>query len=542
MKESYVSDKRYSRFSELDELRVEYSTGRIGEEETGGIPIYVNLETNEMVCMDKDKHTLVVASSGNCKSLSVMMPMLIPLVAAGESYVVNDPKGEIFDKMSKYMEQNGYNVYVINLRSPGRSNSFNPFRTVTELYVSGQIGAAQRLMMQYAEILTSPVKSTKDAYWQTSASDYLCGLGLVLCKEAPDTLSLANIHKLHVDGEQKVGLERGMETYVNSIKEESPHIYKMLEGTVFAPSETRKSIISCFSGCMMKATFDEGVAEILSHNDFTVDDMVKKKSAVFIISPDESLVYQSVISIIVNSMYTRLTDLAYKSGGTLKRRFHFVLDEFGNMAAIPDCGAMLTAARSRNIRFTLAIQDYSQLKRIYSDESESIISNCDVLVYLHSPSYKLRKEISQQCGEVLLPYQNTTAPLLSPEHLAHLEKGEALLLIGKSYPYLSKLPLINEYEKAGYIELGAAKEKKKKARKEVPCFSLEKKLVELFEEKVKRALEANPSLRKELDNTENVESGATLTLADMDIYLYEEDECGVACEAELLFEAFNEAE
>lgn len=542
MKESYVSDKRYSRFSELDELREEYSAGKIGEGETGGIPIYVNLETGEMVCMGKDKHTLVVASSGNCKSLAVMMPALIPLVAAGESIIVNDPKGEIFDKMSKFMEMNGYKVYIINLRSPWLSNNFNPFKIIAELYKSRQIAAAQGLMMQYAEILTSPVKSTKDAYWQTSASDYLCGLGLVLCKEAPDTLSLANIHKLHVDGEQKVGGERMLEVYVKSIKEEAPHIYKMLEGTVFAPSETRKSIISCFSGCMMKATFDEGVTEILSRNDFTVDDMVSNKSAVFIISPDESLVYQSVISIIVKSMYTRLIDLAYKSGGALKRRFHFVLDEFGNMAAIPDCGAMLSAARSRNIRFTLAIQDYSQLTRIYSDESESIVSNCDALVYLHSPSYKLRKEISQQCGEVLLPYQNTTAPLLSPEHLAHLEKGEALLLLGKSYPYLSKLPLIYEYENAGYIELGAIKEKKKKTRREIERFDLEKKMDEIFEEKVKKLLASKPVEKGTDKQTGRLKNNSSLRLEDIDEYLFEEDECGVAYEAELLFEAFNEAE
>ena len=106
---------------------------------------------------------------------------------------------------------------------------------------------------------------------------------------------------------------------------------------------------------------------------------------------------------------------------------------------------MITAARSRNIRFNLFLQSKHQLKLRYGEESETIMSNCENWLFLTSREVELLKEVSDLCGT---NGGTTNQPLLSISDLQRLDKqaGEVLILSGRNKPYISYLADIDLFE------------------------------------------------------------------------------------------------
>ena len=131
---------------------------------------------------------------------------------------------------------------------------------------------------------------------------------------------------------------------------------------------------------------------------------------------------------------------------------NFVLDEFCNIPAIPDMPSMISAARSRNMRFFLIAQGQQQLESKYGKEdAHTIKGNCDNWVFLTSREYALLEEICKLCGETFYRESEDSLnvrPLISTSELQRLRKeyGETLILHGRNYPFVTELPDIDEYK------------------------------------------------------------------------------------------------
>jgi type IV secretion system protein VirD4 len=139
-------------------------------------------------------------------------------------------------------------------------------------------------------------------------------------------------------------------------------------------------------------------------------------------------------------------------------RLNIILDEFCNIPTIPDMASMISAARSRNMRFFLMVQGMHQLRCKYKEDAETIRGNCDNWVFLGSREYELLSEISNLCGENLTPAGDgniITRPLITVSELQRLskERGEALILHGRHYPFMTELPDIDDYEFEAYSPL-----------------------------------------------------------------------------------------
>ena len=83
------------------------------------------------------------------------------------------------------------------------------------------------------------------------------------------------------------------------------------------------------------------------------------------------------------------------------------------MPPLKDVTTMVTAARSRNIRFTFIIQNFAQLNEVYGKENgETIKGNCGNIVYLISTELTALEEISKMCGEVKSKEKEKTSSTL----------------------------------------------------------------------------------------------------------------------------------
>lgn len=186
------------------------------------------------------------------------------------------------------------------------------------------------------------------------------------------------------------------------LKGEDSSPYVFASNTINAPNETKGSILSVFRQKIRLFASREQLSEMLSYSDFNMEDIGKQKTAVFMIIHDEKTTYHALATIFLKQAYETLIDVAQNSPkGKLPHRTNFILDEFANMPPLKDVTTMVTAARSRAIRFTFIIQNFAQLNDVYGKEqAETIRSNCGNIIYLITTELAALEEISKLCGEV----------------------------------------------------------------------------------------------------------------------------------------------
>ena len=187
---------------------------------------------------------------------------------------------------------------------------------------------------------------------------------------------------------------------------------------------------------------------MLANSNFDIEEIGQSKTAVYLITPDEKTTYSSIVAMFISQSYQHLIYSATQSGGRLSIRVNYILDEFSSLPAIgSDFPSMISAARSRNIRYLICIQSKSQLVKRYKEEASTIISNCTNWVVLFTRELELLREVSELCGQ-----KKDRTPNISVYDLQHLskEKDEALLLAGKAKPCLVNLLDIDHFGERSY--------------------------------------------------------------------------------------------
>lgn len=455
-------DKGYSRWAKDKEIKTAKNIHEIDPKAYtapyAGIPVINN--GNKMWVDDGEMHNLVVGSTGAGKTSLVVFPQVHSLAKKGESIILTDPKGELYEQTAEMLKERGYNIIVLNFRSPQNGNAWNPMALPYKLYKEGNTDKAIELLDDLALNILYQEKSSGDPFWEKTAADYFTGLALGLFEDAKEEqVNLNSINLMSNVGEERFGGPNNnfIKEYFNS-KDPSKPAYINASGTVFTAEETKQSILATFKQKIKLFSSRENLSEMLSYSDFDMKDIGRKKTAVFLIVQDEKKTLHPLATIFIKQCYETLIDVAQESGGKLPFRTNFILDEFANMPPLKDVTTMVTAARSRLIRFTFIIQNYAQLAQVYGKENgDTIRGNCNIL-YLISNELAALEEISKMCGEVKSKEKEKTSstPLVTVSDLQRLSYGEAIWLRLRMMPYKTKLTdhykmsFGKKYEKAGH--------------------------------------------------------------------------------------------
>nr|AGS52080.1 conjugation protein, TraG/TraD family, (pXO2-16) [uncultured bacterium contig00024] len=287
---------------------------------------------------------------------------------------------------------------------------------------------------------------TKDVYWQNNAANLLAGLIFILFECADE--SEVNFKSLRALRAQAFKIIDGNETpYIKDSfldrLNKSSFVVSLLSATADVCETTRSCILSQFDMSMRPFFSQDSLIDMLSRNDFDMGNIGKRKSAVFLIIPDENTLYHRLISVFVKQCYTELILEAQKhENKKLPVRVNYLLDEFAALPPITDFPAMITASRSRNIRFNLIVQGIGQLYQKYENYAETIRGNCENWVFLHSRELSLLKELVELCGN-----RSNEEPLVSVPLLQTLdkEKGEVFVLHKRLHPFIANLPDVDSY-------------------------------------------------------------------------------------------------
>ena len=446
------------------------------ERGVAGVPVFWDPITRTVYNDNTDTHTLVIGPTGSKKSRLIAMPQVRIIGTAKENMIITDPKAEIYRRTASFLESQGYTIRVINLRTPDLGDMWNPLLVPYKYYCNGDIDRAYEFVNDIAEnLMHSSGEHNNDPFWENSAASFLFGLAILLfkyCKEKDLPEKYVTIQNLMRLGDkllsQKPREAKDKPSILWRYAKTDQIIENNLVGTIETAEDTRGGIISVFKQKMRIFSIQPNLMKMLSSNSFQLDEMENMPTAIFLILPDEKTGYHGIASLFIKQSYEYLIYLAQMMSneigtpGSLNRRVNYIIDEFASLPTIHDFPALITAARSRNIRFTLIIQSKHQLLQRYKEETDTIMTNCANWIVLTCRENSFLEEISAICGRT---EESPSFPIITPDSIQRLDKdtGEALLLAGRKRPFVTHLPDIDKYDDGvfAYREL-------KEIRKEDP--------------------------------------------------------------------------
>ncbi len=439
----YRSINQETRWATMDEIKRSCTRINLYDEKYPGAGLPVMTDGHEAYVDSTDTHTLIFGATGSKKTRLFCMPMLNCFVKAGESFVVTDPKGELYERTAGVAKANGYNIVVVNFRDIGKGDMWNPLSIPYELYRTGHKDEAVLMLNDFIRTIAGPqFESTKDVFWPEMASSLaLSNLLLLFEVGSPEEVNVGSLAAMCTNEATPHLTRLSSKMSINTIAGMN---YK----NVFtSPEKTLQSILVTLFGMVRIFTIQKNLTKMLSGNTVDVSKFGREKTAVYLIIPDEKSTFHFLVTTFVKQVYEQLINEAQKEENrTLPVRVNFVLDEFCNLPKIPDMPSMISAARSRNMRYYLVVQSLHQLKSRYGEDADTIKGNCDNWVFLTSKELDLLEEISCLCGSYTDSYGQSRR-LISVSELQRLDKnkGEALIMHGRQYPIISEIADIDMY-------------------------------------------------------------------------------------------------
>lgn len=415
------------------------------------------LTQNVRIGLDGKKHrrnlnTIVIGGSGAGKTRFYAKPNILQ---CNTSFVILDPKGEILRDTGYLLEKEGYVIKVIDLINMSKSHCYNPFA-----YIQDDKDVL-KLITNLIRNTTPKGSQTNDPFWEKSETALLEALCLYLLHQAPAeeqnfTMVMEMIASADVkedDEEYQSPLDELFERLEmrkpDSLALKQYKIYKQAAG------KTAKSILISV-GVRLAAFNLDSIAGITSCDELELNQVGERKTAIFCVIPDND----STFNFLIGMLYTQLFQMLYFQAdivhdGELPIPVHFLMDEFANVALPDDFDKLLSTMRSRQIFVSIIIQNLAQIKTLFEKQWESIIGNCDTLLYLGGNEQSTHKFMSEYLGKETLDtntfgkssghngnystnYQQAGRELLTADEVRLLDNDYCLLFLRGERPIFDK--------------------------------------------------------------------------------------------------------
>lgn len=331
--------------------------------------------------------------SGAGKSACYIKPNILQLLG---SYVITDPKGELYRETSGFLKANGYKVRVLNLVNPDYSDRYNPLAHIID-------HTSIDIIAHTIVVGATKGQPANDPFWDNTAKMLLKAciyyVISVLPVEEQNLSSCLSI--IRAGGSDDTLFDK---LFIDELKPEHPGRIQY-ENFKTAADKTMQSII--ISTISKVETFDTpSMQRITTSNNFDFDELGNQNTAIFVITSAADSTYDFISTIFFSQMLQKLYAQADSRGGTLANQVYFLLDEFANIGQIPDFNKKLSTTRSLGISISIVVQSLDQLEALYKDNYENIIGNCDTKVFLGSSSLKTCEYFQKSMGQTTIKVRN----------------------------------------------------------------------------------------------------------------------------------------
>ncbi|HGS3709829.1 TPA: VirD4-like conjugal transfer protein, CD1115 family [Streptococcus pneumoniae] len=435
----------------------------------------------------RNKNVLVIGGSGSGKTRFYVKPNLMQMHS---SYCVTDPKGTIVLECGKMLEDNGYEIKILNTINFKKSMKYNPFA-----YLRSEKDILKLVQTIIANTKGEGEKAGEDFWVKAEKLYYTALIGYIFYEAPREEKNFATLLDM-IDASE---VREDDETYMNPIdrlfealeKKEPTHFaVKQYKKYKLAAGKTAKSIlISC--GARL-APFDiQELRELMIEDELELDTLGDRKTALFVIISDTDDTFNFVVSIMYSQLFNLLCDKADDVyGGRLPVHVRCLLDEFANIGLIPKFEKLIATIRSREISASIILQAQSQLKAIYKDNADTIVGNCDSTIFLGGKEKTTLKELSETLGKETidlyntsetrsnqksfgLNYQKTGKELMSQDEITVMDGSKCIFQLRGVRPFLSdkfditkhkNYRLLEDYDKKNLFDIESYMKRKGKAK------------------------------------------------------------------------------
>ena len=399
----------------------------------------------------RNKNVLVIGGSGSGKTRFYVKPNLMQMHS---SYCVTDPKGTIVIECGKMLEDNGYEIKILNTINFKKSMKYNPFA-----YLRSEKDILKLVQTIIANTKGEGEKAGEDFWVKAEKLYYTALIGYIFYEAPREEKNFATLLDM-IDASE---VREDDEIYMNPIdrlfealeKKEPTHFaVKQYKKYKLAAGKTAKSIlISC--GARL-APFDiQELRDLMKEDELELDTLGDRKTALFVIISDTDDTFNFVVSIMYSQLFNLLCDKADDEyGGRLPVHVRCLLDEFANIGLIPKFEKLIATIRSREISASIILQAQSQLKAIYKDNADTIVGNCDSTLFLGGKEKTTLKELSETLGKETidlyntsetrsnansygLNYQKTGKELMSQDEITVMDGSKCIFQLRGVRPFLS---------------------------------------------------------------------------------------------------------
>lgn len=445
-------------------------TGDDGKPLPQGIVVGCTGNTTAMVDTG-DVHALMIGAAGVGKTAFWLYPCIEYACASGMSWLSTDTKGDVMRNYGHIAKQYGYNVSVIDLRNPTRSNGNNLLHLVNkymDLYQQHPDTLVYKAKAEkYAKIISKTIILSgmdaasfgQNAYFYDAAEGLLTATILLVAEFCePEKRHIVSVFKIIQEllaPSQKKGKNQ-FQQLMEMLPDD--HKAKWFAGAALNTAEQSMASVMSTALSRLNSFLDSELEQLLCFDtEIDAEKFCNEKSAIFVVMPEENPNTFFMISLIIQQLYREILAVADEHGGKLKNRCVFFCDEFGTLPKIESAEMMFSASRSRKLQIVPIIQSFSQLDKNYSKEGAEIIvdntqltifggfapnsSSAEVLSKALGSRTVMSGSVSRSRNDPSESLQMIERPLLTPDELKSLPKGHFVVMKTGVHPMRVKLKL-----------------------------------------------------------------------------------------------------
>ncbi|MDE6260478.1 MAG: type IV secretory system conjugative DNA transfer family protein [Oscillospiraceae bacterium] len=434
--------------------------------------------------MDSDDiHCLIIGAAGVGKTAFFLYPNLEYACACGMSFLALDTKGDLARNYGAIAQKHyGYQVSIIDLRNPTRSDGFN-FLTLANTYMDQAVEhpddlTARAKAEKYAKILAKTIINPdgdsgsygQNAFFYDSAEGLLTAVILLLAEFLPpkeidgqlrERRHIVSVFKLVQDLLEPSGAKGKSCFQVLMSRLPSEHKARWFAGAALNTSEQAMASVLSTVLSRLNAFLDTELEQTICFDSpLDAESFASKKSAIFLVLPEEDQTKNFMAGLMIQNLSRELFSVADENGGKLKNRVVLFCDEFGTMPPF-DVLSLFSAGRSRKLTMLPIIQSLAQLEKNYGKEGSEIIQdNCqDTIFGGFAPNSKTAEELSRSLGTYTVQsgsvsrskgensqsLQMAERALMTPDELKSIPKGEFVVMKTGSHPMRTRLRLFLDW-------------------------------------------------------------------------------------------------
>ncbi|WP_374696020.1 VirD4-like conjugal transfer protein, CD1115 family [Spiroplasma endosymbiont of Polydrusus formosus] len=430
-------------------------------------------------------HSVIVGSTASGKTQGIVLPTIYlnGKSTAKQTMIITDPKGELYNLTSGFLEENGYKIKVIDFRNLEKGNTWNPLKIIYDDFIKMMITDNEKEKIKWkikyqdkirslSRMLINKNINIEDEFWNESTSMIVQGIILAILEDYEDKINKFSkkseieenlnqelfFNKFNMASVAAIAsFKKDLVEWLNNRKNTS--IAKITASQALVDSKENRTLDSILITVAKSLEIfnSDFIRNLTSQNDINYNDFIEYPTVLYIIFSDENDNYYKLIAILISQIYQFLTNHASKTiEQKLEKPVYFILDEFANLTKINNFERWVSISRSRNIFFQLILQDINQLKLNYGDTiAKIILNNCGMHIFLHTNDLETIKYYSELFGtktieqisinenksNISVSKNLKSHPLMLTSELANLKQGQGIVKISRYNPMKITLKL-----------------------------------------------------------------------------------------------------